>query len=164
MKLSDAMVAEFTHEAQTTRKLLERIPDEKLSWKPHPKSMSMGRLGTHIANLMVWTERIVDSRELDMSKVDTKVPAAKSRKEILDVFDANVKAFKTTVGGKPDEEMFLSWALKSGDHLVFELPRIACLRSFILSHTIHHRGQLSVYLRENDVPVPSIYGPSADES
>jgi len=157
-------VAEFSHEAQTTRKLLERIPEDKLSWKPHPKSMTMAALGTHLAHIPEWTARILSSRELDLSKIDTRVPEAKSRREILEPFDANVEAFRTLVGGKPDEELFLSWTLKSGDHVVLELPRVACLRSFIMSHSVHHRGQLSVYLRENDVPIPSIYGPSADES
>jgi uncharacterized damage-inducible protein DinB len=164
MNLSDALVAEFRHEAQTTRKLLERIPDEKLSWKPHPKSMTMGGLGTHIAHIPEWAETIVNDRELDMSKTDTRAKERKSRKEILDYFDANVDKFAKVLAGKPDDQMFLTWTLRSGDHVVVELPRAVCLRSFILSHTIHHRGQLSVYLRENDIPVPSIYGPSADES
>lgn len=164
MNLSDAMVAEFSQEAQTTRKLLERLPDEKLSWKPHSKSMSMGGLATHLAHIPNWAETIVNDRELDMSEVDTRIQERKSRKEILDYFDANVEKFQKLLAGKPDEDLFLNWTLKSGDQVVVQLPRIACLRAFILSHSIHHRGQLSVYLRENDIPVPSIYGPSADES
>lgn len=164
MKLSDAMVAEFGQEAKTTRKLLERIPDDKLSWKPHPKSMSMGGLGTHIAHLPEWAATIVNERELDLEKVDSRVPERKSRKDLLDYFDSNVETFQKLLAGKPDEELFLTWTLKSGGHVVVELPRVACLRTFILSHVVHHRGQLSVYLRENDIPVPSIYGPSADES
>lgn len=164
MKLSDAMVAEFSHEAQTTRKLLERLPDDKLSWRPHSKSMSMGRLATHIAHIPHWGETILNDRELDMSKVDTRIEERKSRKQILDYFDANVEQFQDLLAGKPDDDLSLSWTLKNGDQVVVQLPRAACLRSFILSHGIHHRGQLSVYLRENDIPVPSIYGPSADES
>jgi uncharacterized damage-inducible protein DinB len=164
MNLSDAMVAEFRHEAQTTRKLIERIPDEKLSFRPHPKSMTMGGLGTHIAHIPEWAETIVNDRELDMSKTDTRAKERKSRKEILEYFDENVEKFQKILAGKPDDHLFLTWTLKSGDDVVLTLPRAACLRSFILSHIIHHRGQLSVYLRENDIPVPSIYGPSADES
>jgi uncharacterized damage-inducible protein DinB len=164
LNLSDAMVAEFTHEAQITRRLLERLPEAKLSWKPHPKSMSMGGLSTHIAHIPHWIETIVNESELDLGAGGgERTPERKSRQEILDYFDANVERVKKTLSGKSDEQLFQTWTLKNNGEVVVSLPRAACVRSFILSHVIHHRGQLSVYLRENDVPLPRIYGPSADE-
>lgn len=164
MNVADAMVAEFTHEARITRKLLERLPEDKLSWKPHPKSMSMGGLSTHIAHIPEWIGTIVNDSEFDLAVGGReRTKERESRQEILDYFDANVEQLKSTLSGKPDAHLFQIWTLKNDGEVVVTLPRVACVRSFILSHVIHHRGQLSVYLRENDVPLPSIYGPSADE-
>lgn len=164
MSIAEAMVGEFAQESVTTRKLLERVPEDKMAWKPHEKSMSMGRLAQHVAEIPEWTAIIVNQETFDMATVDRTPKDIPSKQALLDLFDKNVEDFKKILGGQPDEHLFKNWKLLSGEHVAVEMPRVACLRGFIVSHTIHHRGQLSVYLRENDVPVPSIYGPSADEA
>ena len=163
MKLSDAMVQEFLHESQTTKRLLERLPEDKISWKPHEKSMPMSRLATHITEIPQWAEVIVNQDGLDMASVDFKPVMLESRQEILESLQKNLDKFAEVLGGKDDEHLMASWKLKEGDKVLVDLPRAAAIRGFVISHVIHHRGQLSVYLRENDVPLPSIYGPSADE-
>lgn len=162
MKISDAMVTEFRHEAAGTRRMLERLPEDKLTFKPHEKSMSLGELATHIAHIPTWIQTTVNDDFLDMSTVG-RTQERKSRQEILDYFDENVETFEKTLSGQPDEHLFQHWKLKNKEEILVDMPRVACIRGFILSHIIHHRGQLSVYLRENDVPLPAIYGPSADE-
>jgi uncharacterized damage-inducible protein DinB len=163
MKYSDAMVQEFLHESQTTKRLLERIPEDKMSWKPHEKSMPLGRLATHVTEIPQWAEAIVNQDSLDMATVDFKPVILASRREILDSHKKNLDKFAEILGGQDDEYLMASWQLKEGDKILIDIPRISAIRGFIISHVIHHRGQLSVYLRENDVPIPSIYGPSADE-
>jgi uncharacterized damage-inducible protein DinB len=163
MSIADTFVAEFNHESSGTRKLLERLPEDKLSWKPHPKSMSLGALATHIANIPHWAEIIVNESEFDMGRGDNRAPERKGRKEILELFEENIAAFQKTLSGKADQHLFQNWTLKNKGAVVLTLPRVACIRSFILSHVVHHRGQLTVYLREHDVPLPALYGPSADE-
>ena len=158
----DALLAEFDHEIATTRKLLERLPgdDIALAWRPRPKSMTLGALGTHISNISTWAGRILDEACFDLP-----VPAPDphtSRDAILRHFaDASAAARKAM--DKSDAEYAAMWTLTRDGQEVFSMPRIAVFRSFVLSHLIHHRGQLSVYLRLNDIPVPAIYGPSADE-
>ncbi len=163
MSIAEAMIGEFTHESVGTRKMLERIPEDKLSWKPHEKSMTMGRLGGHLAEIPEWAATIVNDEVFDMVAADYQPKELSSKKDILDYFDKNVEAFKEVLGGQSDEHLFKNWKLKQGDHVTLDMARAVCLRSFILSHLIHHRGQLGVYLRENDVPLPALYGPSADE-
>ncbi|GMR21692.1 MAG: DinB family protein [Acidobacteriota bacterium] len=163
MSIAEDMIGEFSHEATGTRKMLERLPDDKFSWKPHEKSMTMGRLATHLAEIPEWAETIVNHESFDMAAADNK-PKELGKAEILELFDKNVENFKKVMSGQPDEHLVQNWKLLSGEHVAVEMARVACLRTFILSHAIHHRGQLSVYLRENDVPLPALYGPSADES
>lgn len=164
MSLSAPIVMEFGHEARTTRKLLERLPDEKLGWTPHVKSMPLGRLAAHLAEIPGWFKGILEQDELDFGAAKYQPPSAASRVEALESFDGAVAAFSASLKGQSDERMMAPWRLRNGDHVFFELPRIAVVRSMVLSHMIHHRGQLAVYLRLLDVPVPSIYGPSADEA
>ncbi len=163
MTLADAFIAEFQQEARGTRRLLERLPEDKLSFKPHPKSTSLGGLATHIAHIPEWTGTIVNDSIFDVGLVDARTPERKSRQEILDHFEKNAKRFVDLLSGKSDEHLKESWTLKNKGAQVLTLPRVACLRTFILNHVIHHRGQLTVYLRMNDVPLPALYGPSADE-
>ena len=163
MNLSDLMSQEFQHEASITRKCLERIPEDKFSYKPHDKSMSMIQLGTHLANLITWSDTIINSDHFDMASSPPQPEIPKTTAELLEMFDRNMEEFKQHLAGKPDSELFKNWQLKNGDNVMLEMPKAACVRGFIISHSVHHRGQLSVYLRENDVPVPAIYGPSADE-
>jgi uncharacterized damage-inducible protein DinB len=162
MAIKDGLLAEFDHEMGTTRKLLERVPDDKLSWKPHDRSMSMGGLATHLANLPNWGGNILNEPFFDLVSAPPNLQAKTSRHEILETFDETIKRTRAWLD-KSDPELLAQWTLKRGGHEMFSMPRIAAFRSFVLYHTVHHRGQLSVYLRLNNIPVPAIYGPSADE-
>src|SRR5262245_50832521 len=161
MAIKDGLLAEFDHEMGTTRKLLERLPDDRLAWKPHAKSMSLGGLGTHLSNLPIWAGTILNDPSFDLAN-DSRMAEKTSRADILDAFDTNIKRARGWMD-KTDAEYMGRWSLLRGGQEIFSLPRVAALRSFMLSHIIHHRGQLSVYLRLNDIPVPPMYGPTADE-
>jgi uncharacterized damage-inducible protein DinB len=162
MPMVDALLPEFDHEMSMTRKLLERVPDDRLAWKPHAKSMSVGGLATHLSNLPWWGQVTIAQSELDLASFPPQ-PEATSRAQILETFDRNVGATRAAISGRSDAEMMAHWTLKRAGQTILSLPRAAVWRSFVISHVVHHRGQLSVYLRLLDVPVPSIYGPSADE-
>ncbi|MBV9209285.1 MAG: DinB family protein [Acidobacteria bacterium] len=167
MALSKALLPEFDHEMANTRKTLERVPDDKFDWKPHEKSMTLGNLATHLSNLPMWSVYAIKQTSIDLAPVGEpplKVEPATSRQEVLERFDESVKAAREAIEGASDKELFVEWSLLSGGQTILILPRVAVLRSFVMNHTIHHRAQLGLYLRLNDVPVPSIYGPSADES
>jgi uncharacterized damage-inducible protein DinB len=164
--ISDALLPEFDHEMANTRKVLERCPEDKFDWKPHPKSFSMAALATHIANMTAWTVDVVEKDSFDISPPGAppyKEEPAASSQELLAAFDKNVAAARAALAGAGDERFAQTWSLLAGGETLFSMPRIACIRSFVMNHTIHHRAQLTVYLRMNDVPVPAIYGPSADE-
>jgi uncharacterized damage-inducible protein DinB len=166
MKLNESLLPEFDKEMANTRKVLERVPEEKLSWKPHQKSYSMEDLATHLANLPSWTMITLTQDSIDMAPPDGNPPPrpqANTREEILELFDKNIAAARETIANTADAEFFKSWSLLSGGKTIFTMSKIAVLRSFVLSHNVHHRAQLCVYLRLNDIPVPAIYGPSADE-
>ncbi|GAB4230169.1 MAG: hypothetical protein Kow00109_01760 [Acidobacteriota bacterium] len=153
---------ELQFEAQTTRRVLERVPEDKWNWKPHPKSMSMGELASHIATIPEWVQAVIGQDEYDMGSEYRPWQAA-NRGELLTKFDRLVAEAAELLGGATDQSLAKPWSLKAGEHTIFTQPRAGVVRGMILSHLIHHRGQLSVYLRLNDIPVPSIYGPSADE-
>lgn len=166
MGIGQSMLPEFDNEMANTRKTLERVPDDKFTWKPHEKSFPMGHLASHLANLPGWTNVTIDMDEFDMAPVGgdpVKTPECHSQKEVLETFDANVAKARASIEGITDEKIFQPWTLLAGGNKVLSMPRVAVLRTFVLSHMIHHRAQLGVYLRLNDIPVPSIYGPSADE-
>jgi uncharacterized damage-inducible protein DinB len=162
MPIKDGLLAEFDHEMGTTRKLLERVPDDKLSWKPHDKSMSLGGLATHLSNLPRWGAMILSELSFDLADRPPNIEEKASRAEILAAFDALAKQTRGALD-KTDAELVAPWSLKRGGQEVFTMPRVAAFRTFVLYHMVHHRGQLSVYLRINNIPVPAIYGPSADE-
>jgi uncharacterized damage-inducible protein DinB len=162
MPIKDGLLVEFDHEMGTTRKLLERLPDDRLPWKPHQKSMSLGGLATHLAHLPSWGSIILNEPFFDLAAGPPNIPEKKSRGEILAGFD-ECRARTRAALDKTDAELLASWALRRGTYEMFSMPRAAAFRTFVLYHIVHHRGQLSVYLRLNDVPVPAIYGPSADE-
>ena len=162
MALKDAVLAEYDHEMGTTRKLLERLPDDKLSWKPHEKSMSLAGLATHLGQIPHWAAAILNEPSFELDGAALHIEAKTSRAEIVTAFDAVVQKTRPSLD-KTDAEYQQMWSLTRGDREVFSMPRIAALRTFVLYHIVHHRGQLSVYLRLNDVPVPAIYGPTADE-
>ena len=160
--IKDGLLAEYDHEMGTTRKLLERVPEPKLAWKPHEKSMTLGGLATHLANIPHWAGTILNEAFFDLGSGPPNVDLQASRAGILAMFDASTGQARAAMD-KSDVEYMTRWALKRGGHEIFSMPRVAAFRSFVLNHMIHHRGQLSVYLRLNNVPVPAIYGPSADE-
>jgi uncharacterized damage-inducible protein DinB len=161
MAVKDGLLAEYDHEMGTTRRLLERIPDDRLEWKPHEKSMALGELASHLGNIPNWGSAILNESSYDLAEAPHNAPKS-SRAEILALFDDSTKNTRSLMD-KADADYLAPWSLKRGGHPMFSMPRIAAFRSFVLNHTIHHRGQLSVYLRLNQIPVPPIYGPTADE-
>jgi uncharacterized damage-inducible protein DinB len=165
MGLSEALLPEFDQEMANTRKTLARVPEDKLDWRPHEKSMTLGGLATHLANLPSWAAHGINLDELDVAPngVPFRVEQIKSRAEALENFDRNVAAARAAITGASDEHLFKPWSLLSNGKTIMTMPRVAVLRSFVMNHMIHHRAQLGVYLRLNDVPVPSVYGPTADE-
>ncbi len=160
-----SLVPEFDHEMATTRTLLERVPDGKDDWKPHEKSMSLARLANHIATLPGYVNAVLGADEFDANPEGGEkytTPAFHSAAERVAAFDAAVASARSALAAVSDEDLGKQWTLKNGGKTMFSFPRAAVLRSFAFSHLIHHRGQLSVYLRLLDVPLPSIYGPTAD--
>ena len=167
MPIRDAFLAELDNEMPGTRKTLERVPEAKFAWKPHDKSFSMGHLASHIANLPTWVSHTLTQDSIDLMPVGqpkVTTPQAKTNKELLEFFDANLKQARAILAKAPDDEMYRDWSLMGGGKVFFTMPKIAVLRTFVFNHVVHHRAQLGVYLRLNDIPVPSLYGPSADES
>ncbi len=163
MAIKDAFLGELEYEAGTTRKLLERIPESAWDFKPHEKSMGMKQLATHCAEMWGWTRYTLDHPELDFEKTPYEQYQATSAQDLLDFHDKMVADAKEVLSRAADEAMFEPWSMRSGETVYFTMPKVQVLRSMVFNHIIHHRGQLSVYLRENNIPVPSIYGPSADE-
>jgi uncharacterized damage-inducible protein DinB len=162
MKLTEPMIAELQHEAATTRKMLERVPQESLSWQPHEKSMTLGRLASHIAMLPGVFIAKLNQDEVDRSEI--KPLPTDNIAAILESFDQNISGSLELLKTESEERLLGLWRYKDGDKVVFEMPRVAVIRLIALNHLIHHRGQLSVYLRLLNVPLPSVYGPTADES
>jgi uncharacterized damage-inducible protein DinB len=165
MPITEALLPEFDHEMGSTRRLLDRVPEADFAWKPHEKSRSMGELAGHLAAIPKWCSFIINAASLDLDSIadGARPQAPASRAALLQEFDAKVKSGRASLATLTDAELLASWTLKKGDQVFFTLPKISALRSFVLNHTIHHRGQLSVYLRLRNIPVPPIYGPTADE-
>jgi uncharacterized damage-inducible protein DinB len=162
MALKDAVLAEYDHEMAATRHLLERLPDDRLTWQPHEKSRTLGTLATHISHIAQWAGPILNQTSCDLDLVSLHIEPRTSRGQILSEFDAVAAEVRAWLD-RSDTEYSTMWSLSRGGREIFSLPRIAAFRTFVLYHIVHHRGQLSVYLRMNDVPVPPLYGPSADE-
>jgi uncharacterized damage-inducible protein DinB len=166
MSYAETVLPEFDQEMASTRKVLERIPDDKLNWQPHPKSHTIGWNANHLANLPDWLVHTVSTPSLDIAPVGGKgfeLPKLAGRKEILEHFDQNVAAARAAIVSAKDEDMAAMWTLLAGGNPIFTMPRAAVVRSVVLNHMIHHRAILCVYLRLNDIPVPGMYGPSGDE-
>jgi uncharacterized damage-inducible protein DinB len=166
MPISAALLPEFEHEMAGTRRALERAPEARLDWGPHPKSMTLRGLVTHLANIPVWGHLVLAEDHFDLEPPggeSTRMTAAASVTEALARFDANVAKARAALQACSDEHWLSSWSLRSGGATLFTLPRVAVVRGMVMNHLIHHRGQLTVYLRLLDVPVPALYGPSADE-
>ena len=162
MRLVDSFLMELDQEAQTTKRVLERIPDDKLGWKPHPKSYSLGQLALHIASVPGNVAAAASQDTLEAPNFSQ--PEPKSRQEILETFSKSLTSAKDTLNKMDDARLMSMWSLTRNGKVLMTVPRIGFLRSVLMNHNYHHRGQLSVYLRMLDVPVPSIYGPSADEN
>jgi len=166
MALNAALLPEFDMEMAGTRKSLERVPDDKLDWKPHTKSMTMRQLTTHLALFPSWMTDTLAKTSFDYAPVGGepyKPPAVNSRKDLLEIFDRDVAKAREALKAASDAQLMETWTLLAGGKTIFAMPRIAVLRGMVMNHLIHHRAQLGVYLRLNDVPVPALYGPSADE-
>jgi len=167
MPINQAVLSEFDHEMANTRKTLERVPEDKFDWAPHPKSMKMGALAKHLADMPGWIVEAIQKDKLDIAPGGEYVPspAPKNRQELLALFDKNVAAaHKALAAANDDAHLMKPWSLLSAGKTLFTMPRVGVIRAFVLNHGIHHRAQLGVYLRLNDIPVPAIYGPSADEN
>lgn len=163
MPIRDSLLAELDRENAATRRVLERAPEAKFDWQPHPKSMSLGRLAAHIAELAGFGAAVVRLPEMDVSARDYQPLVLPSSREVLALFDANAAKTRAAVAAAPEQAWPQVWTLREGEKIYFQLPRDAAVRTLVIKHTVHHRAQLGVYLRLNEVPVPRIYGPSADE-
>jgi uncharacterized damage-inducible protein DinB len=161
MTISETLLPEFDQELANTRALLECVPEDKLAWKPHAKSMTMGRLASHVAEMANWAVYTVKQDSLELTP-DMKPFNAATKKELMDGLASYSAAAREAIAGASDADLGKTWSLIYGGKPVLTMPRAAVLRTMVFSHIIHHRGQLSVYLRLNDIPIPGMYGPSAD--
>jgi uncharacterized damage-inducible protein DinB len=164
MTISQSLLSEFDLEMANTRKTLERVPEGNPDFRPHPKSMTLARLAGHVAEIPAWVVRALTADEFDMATRGAQ-PAfvMTSREQVLARFDDEFSKARSALTAASDADIVKAWTLRFGDRTIMTMPRVAVLRGFVMNHMIHHRAQLGVYLRMNDVPVPSIYGPSADE-
>ena len=166
MTIGQMMLGEFDQEMQNTRKTLERCPDEKWNWKPHEKSGTVGWLAGHIATMPGWVAMTINTEELDYAPVDGpsyQPPKIENKRALLTELDKNVAEARAALASVSDAEMMKGWKLLAGGKEIFTMPRVACIRGMVMNHIIHHRAQLTVYYRLLGVPVPGLYGPSADE-
>jgi uncharacterized damage-inducible protein DinB len=164
MPLIDALLPEFDREMGLTRRVLDRVPDAQFAWRPHPTSVTVGRLAEHLAELPQWALMTMTQSSIDMATprpADYQPPA--NRVAVLTMMDTNVALARAALAGKTDGEFAAPWKLLAGGKEVFTMPKAAVMRNFVLNHMVHHRGQMTVYLRMLGVPIPSIYGPSGDE-
>jgi uncharacterized damage-inducible protein DinB len=164
MPLADALLPEFDHEAGVTRRLLERLPDGQFAWTPHQKSMPLGRLAAHVAEVLTWLPETVHKAEIDWDSTKPNAPRVyETRADVLRFFDESRDAARSALAGASDAELMQTWTFKKDGRVVFSMPRIGIIRSMVMNHLIHHRAQLGVYLRLQNIPLPAMYGPSADE-
>lgn len=160
--ITEAVTGDLDRELTVTRRMLARVPDAHLGWKPHERSMTLGALAKHLANILFWQLSILQEDGIDLADNPPAKPPA-SRAEVLEAFDARAEQVRGVVAGIDADTLGQPWQLRRGSRVLFERPRAAVLREWGISHLVHHRGQLSVYLRLLDVPLPSVYGPTADE-
>ena len=166
MAIRESILPEFDHEVANTRKMLERVPEGNWGWKPHDKSMTLGGLASHLAEIPGWGATILVGDVYDMAPVGGRSyvrPKLESRAEILSLFDANVAKLRGRIAECTDAEFMKPWSMQKGGQTMMTMPRVAVVRNLLLNHIIHHRGQFSVYLRMQGVPLPGLYGPTADE-
>ncbi len=157
------IIGDVTQELTSTRRILERLPEEHMSWRPHEKSMTLGGLATHLINLLNWQIAIFQYRDFDLATVPLRREALEKRSDILDEFDMNVGKLEKLLSECDEKTLSEEWTLRHGDYIIRRVPRAIAFRTFGISHMVHHRAQLGVYLRLLDIPVTGFYGPSADE-
>jgi uncharacterized damage-inducible protein DinB len=162
MAIKHALLAELKHESSGTRKILERVPSDNLAWKPHEKSYTLGRLAIHIAQIPRWISRIINHEEFDLAKMQPAV-TAENNEQLMKIFEDALAENIAVLESAPEDSLNDMWSFRRGEHIFFTLPKKVVLRNMAFNHLVHHRGQLSVYLRLLNVPVPGMYGPSADE-
>lgn len=160
--LKQLALGDLEHELANNRALLERVPDGKLDWKPHPKSFSLGALAIHVARLPFWITATLQNDFFDLAGVGHNAPAT-TRQEILDAFEQTAAEMRAAMDATDEAALLRMWELRMGDKVLQRMPKLAVVRGFGINHFIHHRGQLTVYLRLLDVPLPPLYGPTADE-
>ncbi len=163
MAIKDSFIAELKFESSLTKKMLERVPLDKKDWKPHEKSMTIGRLATHIAEISHWASDIANIDDFDFMTAKFISHSAESIKELLEIFQNSLDKAIEDLSKMSDEDFSKTWLVRRGEQVLFNIPKKVAIRNMAISHMIHHRGQLSVYLRLLDIPVPGIYGPTADE-
>jgi uncharacterized damage-inducible protein DinB len=164
MAIKDAFIAELKYESSLTKKMLEKVPLDKKDWKPHEKSMTLGRLAAHVAENIHWVTDIIHIDDFDFMKNYNFNPrTANSTEELLEIFQTNLDKAINDLSNVSDDDLAKKWIVRRGEQIMFDTPKKVAIRSWAINHMIHHRGQLSVYLRLLDVPVPGMYGPSADE-
>jgi len=161
--IRQGLIREIQHEGAQTNKMLERIPIDNFSWKPHERSREIGPLAIHIAQTPAWTSRILAAADFDMLTFKREIPEIKSADDLVKISETNIQKAIDDLQKSSDEDMMTTWTFRRGDKAVFSLPRAAAIRTLAMNHLVHHRGQLSVYLRLLNIPVPGMYGPSADE-
>jgi uncharacterized damage-inducible protein DinB len=161
MTISEMLLPEFDQEMASTRKIVDCVPEDKFAWKPHTKSMTLGRLASHVSELAGWAVLVVNQDKLELTPGQKPFSAA-TKAELIGALDKNIADARAAIAGASDEHLGKTWSFIYGGHTVFALPRATVLRNMVMSHMIHHRGQLSVFLRLNDIPIPGMYGPSAD--
>jgi uncharacterized damage-inducible protein DinB len=162
--ISQAFLSEIDQEVATTRKVLERVPEDKPDFRPHEKSMTMARLAAHVAEMPEWAIMTLTRDEMDFDPTAFTPRVMTSSREMLSKFDADVKTMRDALAATADDAMMRTWTLKVGGKTMMAMPRVAVMRNMVINHMIHHRAQLGVYLRMNNVPVPGAYGPSADDA
>ena len=163
MTIAKQMLEELKEEAQTTRKILALVPHDKSDWKPHDKSMTMGNLSSHIAEIYGWTDLMVNANELDFATMDYKPPVIESNAGLIELFEKGLKNAEEVLATASDEQMAQPWTMRQGETIFFTLPKSVVLRTWVHNHIIHHRAQLGVYLRLQNIALPGSYGPTADE-
>ena len=164
MTIANQMLAELQQEGIATRKILALVPIDKKDWKPHEKSMALGSLSRHVAEIYGWPKETIQDDELDFAKMDGNPVEVNSTEELLALFDKCIAKAKEVLEKTPDEEMSKPWTMRQGEMIFFTMPKAQVMRTWVLNHSVHHRAQLGVYLRLLDIPIPGSYGPSADES
>ena len=159
----DSLLPEFDQETSATRRVLERVPESAFEWRPHPKSFNMGELATHLSRIPHWGALILTRDGYDLATSGPRGPALPTVAAVLDQFDTNVREVRSALVEMTDGQLLQPWSLRRGDRVVMSVPKVSAVRGFVVRHMVHHRGQMTVYLRMNDVPLPPLYGPTADE-